>query len=162
MLCLFLYGTSFSKYHFGKEYFTTVKPQSTYTEIKIILGLISEFLAWGSTATQKHRLLHVMPLPLCWFSLVPELYFLLFAFQPMPPALYTRPTMNCSSLQAKVMFLQRAQGHQNSHFFLTTCHVCPGMGKVISFPVHPHTENRVLHFLSEEGCRFLSLLGEHQ
>lgn len=35
------------------------------------------------------------------------------------------------------MFLQRLQGHQNSHFFLATCHFSPGMEKVISFPHTP-------------------------
>lgn len=137
MLCLLLYGTSFSKYHFGNGYFKNVKPQSNFTKIKIISGPISEFLAWGSMAIQKHRLLHVMPLPLCWFSLVPELYFFLFAFETPAPALCTRPTTKHCSLQAKVTFLQRSQGHQNSHFFLATCHFSPGMEKVISFPRTP-------------------------
>lgn len=41
------------------------------------------------------------------------------------------------SEQDKVMFLQRLQGHQNSHFFLATCHFSPGMEKVISFPHTP-------------------------
>lgn len=51
MLCLLLYGTRFSKYHFGKGYFTMVKPQSNFTKIKIISGPISEFLARGSRNT---------------------------------------------------------------------------------------------------------------
>lgn len=53
---------------------------------------VSDFLAWGSMALRWHGLLHVMSLPLCWFSQVPELYFFLFAFEPMPPALCVRPT----------------------------------------------------------------------
>lgn len=135
--CLLLHGTSFSKYHFGKVYFTMVKPQSNFTTIKIISGPITEFLAWGSMAIQKHELLHVMALLLHWCSLVLELYFFLFAFEPVPPALCTRPTTKRSSLQAKVTFLQRSQGHQNSHFFLATCNFSPGMEKVISFPCTP-------------------------
>lgn len=39
--------------------------------------------------------------------------------------------------QAKVTFLQRSQAHQNSHFFVVTCHFSPVMEKLISFPCIP-------------------------
>jgi len=137
MLCLLLYGTRFSKNHFGNQYFTKVEPQSNFTKFKIVSGPTSEFLTWGSMDTQKHGLLHVMRLLLCWFSLVSELYFFLSVFEPVPLALCTHPTTKHSLLQAKVAFLQRSQGHQNSHLFLATCHFSPGMEKVISFPRTP-------------------------
>lgn len=91
VLCLLLYGTSFSKYHFRKWYFRTLNPQSNFTKITIISCPISGFLAWGSMAIQKHGLLHVMLLPLRWFSPAPKLHFFLFAFEPVPPALCTSP-----------------------------------------------------------------------
>lgn len=137
MLCLLHCGTSFSKYNLGKGYYTTVKPQSNYTNTKIISGPIRVFLAWGSMAIQKHGLLHVMPFPCASFLWFLELYFFLFAFEPMSHVLCTHPTMKCGSLQAKVTFLQRLEGHLNSHFFLATCHFSPGMEKLISCPCTP-------------------------
>lgn len=132
VFCLLLYGTSFSLYHFWIGYFTIVKPQSKFTKIKIISGQISEFLAGGSMSVQKYWLLNVMTFPLSCFSLVPDLHF----FLPLSPRLSTMPVPHHEA-QAKVMFLQRSQGHQNLHFFVVTCYFSPGMEKLISCPCIP-------------------------
>lgn len=47
---LHFYGTSCSKCHFGKGYFTIVKPHPNFTTIQFISGSVSDFLAQGSMA----------------------------------------------------------------------------------------------------------------